>query len=158
MNYSMYLMTMSWLNSTIFLLVIWGGLFEGTWGMTLGKKFAGLKVVSAKDHHQTIGFMRGIFRETIRFSPIIFFCFYILSGLANYLFCTLLFLVLFLLSVPVFVLDHLWPLWDKEKQALHDKMAKSHVVSKESAVPRRLMGFGAAAGAHHWVGHRRDPR
>ena len=156
----MYLMAMSLLNSTLFLLVIWGGLFEGTWGMTLGKKFAGLKVVSAKDHNQTIGFMRGVFRETIRFSPIIFFCLSVLSDLEenSSQLNTVFFLVLCLLSIPVFVLDHLWPLWDKEKQALHDKIAKSHVVFKESAVPRRLMGFGAAAEAHHWVGHRRDPR
>ena len=99
--------------------------------MTLGKKMAGLKVVSADDHTQTIGFVGGIIREMIRFSPIIFFCLYILVGLESYLFPTVLFLVLFLLSVPVFVLDHLWPLWDKEKQALHDKIAKSHVVSKK---------------------------
>ena len=127
----MHLMAMSLLISMFLLLAIWGGLFEGTWGMTLGKKMAGLKVVSADDHTQTIGFVGGIIREMIRFSPIIFFCLYILVGLESYLFPTVLFLVLFLLSVPVFVLDHLWPLWDKEKQALHDKIAKSHVVSKK---------------------------
>ena len=99
--------------------------------MTLGKKLAGLKVVSAKDHNQTIGFMRGVFRETIRFSPIIFFCLSALSGLEenSSQLNTVFFLVLWLLSMLVFVLDHLWPLWDKEKQALHDKMANSHVVN-----------------------------
>ena len=37
--------------------------------------------------------------------------------------------VLFLLSILVFVLNHLWPWWDEERQALHDKIANSHVVN-----------------------------
>ena len=28
----------------------------------------------------------------------------------------------------VFLVDHLWPLWDDQNQTLHDKVIRSHVV------------------------------
>lgn len=36
--------------------------------------------------------------------------------------------VLYLLAVVPWVLDGLWPLWDRRRQALHDKMARSVVI------------------------------
>ena len=48
--------------ATVLMLVIWGGLLKGILGLTPGKVMAGLKVVSADDHNQTIGFVRGIAR------------------------------------------------------------------------------------------------
>ena len=56
--------------ATVLMLVIWGGLLKGIRGLTPGKVMAGLKVVSADDHNQTIGFARGIAREVIRTFPI----------------------------------------------------------------------------------------
>ena len=127
------------LYAAVIVLAIWGGLLEGIWGCTPGKVVAGLKVVSAEDHNKTIGFTRGIAREIIRSSPIILLCLSAITGIESpdqsY---SVFFLVLFLLSVPMFVLDHLWPLWDKERQALHDKIANSHVVSKESTIVEQV--------------------
>ena len=123
------------LCTAVIVLVIWGGLLEGIRGRTPGKTVAGLKVISADDHDQTIGFMKGIAREIIRCIPIILYCLYAITSIENsdqsY---AVFFLVLFLLSVVVFVLDHLWPLWDKDRQTLHDKIANSHVISKESEI------------------------
>lgn len=104
--------------------MICGSLFEGTLGLTPGKAVMKLKVVSASDHNQCIGITRGIFRLIIKS---ILFHSYILS----YLFgvkVSGLFYTMLLLSIMVFALDHLWPLWDKENQALHDKFASSRVV------------------------------
>ena len=120
---------------TVLVLIIWGGMFEGIRGRTPGKAALDLKVVSAEDHNQTIGFTRGIIRQIIRSLPAILFSFPVIFFNRYTLFYPVTFeqfLVMFLLlSVLVFVLDHLWALWDKEKQALHDKIAKSHVISKE---------------------------
>lgn len=104
--------------------MICGSLFEGTLGLTPGKAVIKLKVVSASDQNQYIGITRGIVRLIIKS---ILFQSYILS----YLFrvkVSGLFYTMFLLSILVFALDHLWPLWDEKKQALHDKFAGSHVV------------------------------
>lgn len=88
--------------------LIWGGLLIGLWGRTPGKAALKLKVVSAANHSQPVGFVRGIGREAARgivhFIPIPF--------------------VGFLVSL----VDHLWPLWDDQNQALHDKVIRSHVV------------------------------
>ena len=119
--------------STVLVQVIWGGLLEGIWGLTPGKaalrlkrKPVKLKVVSADDHNQTIGFARGVFREIIRPIPYMLYLLFLLLDVEQ---SELLYGVLLLLSVLVFVLDHLWPRWDEERQALHDKIANSHVVN-----------------------------
>ena len=44
----------------------------------------------------------------------------------------------FLVFVLIFTLDHLWPLWDRERQTLHDKIASSHVISKESKIMNKI--------------------
>ena len=118
--------------TTAIVQVIWGGLLEGIWGLTPGKaalrlkrKPVKLKVVSADDHTQTIGFARGIAREIIRPIPMTF----VSIGYVIRLETNPLSTVLFLLSILVFVLNHLWPRWDEERQALHDKIANSHVVN-----------------------------
>ena len=137
---SFSLLFMILLYTAVIVLIIWGGLLEGIWGLTPGKKMTGLKVVSAKDHNQTIGFARGIAREITRSIPIIPYFLFTLSvfGNLNQLYIALS-LVLLLPSVLVFVLDHLWPLWDKERQALHDKIAKSHVVSEETGIIEQVL-------------------
>lgn len=88
--------------------LIWGGLLTGLWGRTPGKAALKLKVVSAADHGQLLGFLRGTGREAAR-------------G------------IVWLIPIPfvgplVFLVDHLWPLWDEQNQTLHDKVIRSHVV------------------------------
>ena len=119
--------------TTVVVQVIWGGLLEGIWGITPGKaalrlkrKPVKLKVVSADDHNQTIGFARGIAREITRPIP---YMPYLLFILLNVEAPEQLYWVLILLSVLIFILNHLWPRWDEERQALHDKIANSHVVN-----------------------------
>ena len=84
----------------------------------------GLKVVSADDHSQTIGIIRGIVREIIRAIPFLvgFLTAQETIGPA---------FVLFLACWPI---NHLWALWDRERQTLHDKIANSHVISKEPKI------------------------
>lgn len=139
MNSFLSLLFTALLYAAVIVLAIWGGLLEGIWGCTPGKVVAGLKVVSAEDHNKTIGFTRGIAREIIRSSPIILLCLSAITGIESsdqsY---SVFFLVLFLLSVLVFVIDHLWPLWDKERQTLHDKIAYSHVISKETKTMNKI--------------------
>lgn len=88
--------------------LIWGGLLIGLWGRTPGKAALKLKVVSADDHGQLLGFLRGTGREAAR-------------GVVNFIPIPV---VVFL----VFLVDHLWPLWDDQNQTLHDKVIRSHVV------------------------------
>ena len=133
--------------ATVLVLVVWGGIFEGIRGRTPGKVVASLKVVSVSDHTQTIGFTRGIIRQIIRSLPtilhslpfIIFNRYTLLdSETFNSETAEQFLIIVLLLTILVFLLDHLWPLWDKKRQALHDKIAhsyvidNSHVVSKES--------------------------
>ena len=140
-DYSLFVLAVVLFWTTVLVQVIWGGLLEGIWGLTPGKAAlklkripVKLKVVSADDHNQTIGFARGIAREIIRTIPIMtYFLFYIFSienlGMLN---------TFLLVSVLVFVIDHLWPLWDKERQTLHDKIADSHVISKETKTMNKI--------------------
>ena len=138
-NYFYFVLAIATISIILLVLVIWGGLLEGMWGLTPGKAILGLKtmpvkrlkvtpvklkVVSADDHNQTIGFARGIAREIIRSTPLLTYFLLLFLNADLRIFGTLL-----LLSVLVFVLDHLWPLWDKKRQALHDKIANSHVVN-----------------------------
>jgi uncharacterized RDD family membrane protein YckC len=72
--------------------------FEGSTGLTLGKRALGIRVVGFRDG-QTIGYARAAIRYLAS----------ILSGL-----CIL--------------LGYLWMLWDREKQTWHDKFADAVVV------------------------------
>ena len=36
--------------------------------------------------------------------------------------------VLFIVFAPAWILDVLWPLWDSQKQCLHDKIASTVVL------------------------------
>lgn len=138
-NYFYFVLAIATISIILLVLVIWGGLLKGKWGLTPGKAVVGLKtmpvkrlkvtpvklkVVSADDHNRTIGFARGIAREIIRSTPLLTYFLLLFLNADLRIFYTLL-----LLSVLVFVLDHLWPLWDKKRQALHDKVANSHVVN-----------------------------
>lgn len=88
--------------------LIWGGLLIGLWGRTPGKAALKLKVVSAADHGQLLGFSRGTGREAAR-------------GIVN-------FILIPIVVILVSLVDHLWPLWDDQNQTLHDKVIRSHVV------------------------------
>lgn len=82
--------------------VVYKPLMEGKWGQTLGKMAVGIRVVRAADA-TPIGygeaFLRWIIGAVIGFVPF---------GTA---------------------VDLLWPLWDQYNQTLHDKVAKTIVVS-----------------------------
>jgi uncharacterized RDD family membrane protein YckC len=76
-------------------------LMEGANGQTLGKKWTGIRVVMA-DGSGRIGYGKAWFR-------------WFIAAIINF--------------VPFgFLVDHLWPLWDDNKQTLHDKAAKTIVV------------------------------
>jgi uncharacterized RDD family membrane protein YckC len=69
-------------------------------GKTIGKRLEGITVVDAESL-QPIGFGRGVVRELVRLALFPFF---------------------------IFLVEGLLPLWDKRKQTLHDKVARSIVV------------------------------
>jgi uncharacterized RDD family membrane protein YckC len=75
----------------------------GRKGQTWGKRSMGIKVVDFNDNSKTIGAGRAFGRW---FVP------YLINSACGFF---------------VFI-DCLWPLWDKEQQALHDKMFNSRVV------------------------------
>lgn len=93
--------------------LIWGGLLIGLWGRTPGKAALKLKVVSADDHGQLLGFVRGTGREAAR-------------GIVHFI--PVLVPIPAVVGFLVFLVDHLWPLWDDQNQTLHDKVIRSHVV------------------------------
>jgi uncharacterized RDD family membrane protein YckC len=74
-------------------------------GQTIGKKALGIRVIS-QETGGPIGYGRALLRNAVRSLP----------GLIRFIgfFWTL--------------LDHLWMLWDRENQALHDKAARTLVV------------------------------
>ncbi|MEZ5262961.1 MAG: RDD family protein [Acidimicrobiales bacterium] len=74
-------------------------------GQTVGKMALGIKVVSMRDG-TAIGLGRGFARHAVQF-------------IASFLSC---FGLIFLL------VDSLWPLWDANKQAVHDKIGGSVVI------------------------------
>ena len=92
-----------WFLATI---AFYYGHIQGRKGATWGKKALGIEVVR-QDTGEPMGFWPGIGRW---FFPAL---------LGN-------------LSVGIFsLLDGLWPLWDKNKQSLHDKMMKTYVVESK---------------------------
>ena len=100
----------------IFFLPLMNGILAGTWGRTLGKAAVNLKVVLATNHDRTIGLWRGIGRETLRWLVLILTH---ISGWSPHVFAV---------GAVIFLVDHLWPLWDRNNQTLHDKVVRSHVV------------------------------
>ncbi len=74
-------------------------------GQTLGKKVLGIRVVN-RQNGQPLGTGKGFLRHLTQFIGSFLSCFGLL-----YL-----------------ILDSLWPLWDGNKQALHDKVAGSVVI------------------------------
>ena len=93
--------------SFVLVSLVFGGLLTGLWGRTPGKAALKLKVVSADDHSRTIGFGRGTVREAAR-------------GVVNF--------IPYGIGALLSLVDHLWPLWDDQKQTVHDKVIRSHVV------------------------------
>ena len=92
---------------------IWFAVALGS-GQTPGKQIAGIRVVRANG--ESSGWGPTFVREVI------------LKGLVGH-FLAVITLGLFL------VVDFLWPLWDKGRQTLHDKMAETQVVQSRP-VPR----------------------
>jgi uncharacterized RDD family membrane protein YckC len=91
--------------AVVFVLALWifyFGYLQGKRGQTLGKKALSVRVVDSSTG-QPIGMARGFFRH------------FVMQLLG--LFCGI-----------VTILDLLWPAWDSDKQALHDKMFSSHVI------------------------------
>lgn len=86
-------------------------------GQTLGKQATGIRIV--RDDGRPMTFGRALLRE----------------GVGKYL--------LALVTLYIYlVVDYLWPLWDGENQALHDKIASTHVVVLRPSTP-----IGTAQGA-----------
>ena len=77
--------------------------FHGTTGQTLGKKVLNIKVVDMSTGG-TIDYGRAFLR-------------WLLPGAGTWVSCGLLPLI-----------DGLWPLWDANRQALHDKIANTLVI------------------------------
>jgi uncharacterized RDD family membrane protein YckC len=90
--------------SGVVLLVYFTILDGGPRGQSLGKRATGIRVVDAATG-TSIGYGRGFARAGGKF-------------VANILINLCL----------IGLLDYLWMLWDKEKQTLHDKLARSYVV------------------------------
>jgi len=76
-------------------------------GQTVGKQALGIRVALAS--RQPMTFWRGVLRD--------FVLKYLLFGVVGAL-------TLYILTL----LNYLWPLWDSQKQALHDKMGSSYVI------------------------------
>lgn len=98
------------------LITLINGILTGTWGRTIGKAAVNLKVVLATHHDRTIGLWRGIGRETFRWLALILAQ---ISGWIPHV---------FVVGAVISLVDHLWPLWDRNNQTLHDKVVGSHVV------------------------------
>ena len=92
---------------------VYNGLLDGgPRGQTIGKRVMRIRVVSA-DTGELIGIERGFLRALLPLAV----------GVAGLLGSST-----FTLALLVNLLDDLWPLWDPQRQALHDKVAGSIVV------------------------------
>jgi len=80
-------------------------------GQTWGKQLIGIRVV--RDDGEEVSFGYALLREFLIKGLVIGW----LGGL--------------LWSIPT-IINYLWPLWDKENRALHDMMAKSHVLGADA--------------------------
>jgi len=91
------------LVSELVLTFCYFGYLNGVPGQTVGKRLLGIRCVDATSG-EAIGFRRGLVRQGV----------VALLGLA--------------FVFPVF-LDGLWPLWDRKRQAWHDKVVRSVVIN-----------------------------
>jgi uncharacterized RDD family membrane protein YckC len=80
-------------------------------GQSLGKQLLGIRVV--RDDGQAVGFGWALLRQFV----VMYLLFAVVGG--------------FLFGLP-WLIDVLWPLWDRENRALHDMIVKSHVVKAEA--------------------------
>jgi uncharacterized RDD family membrane protein YckC len=76
-------------------------------GQTVGKQSLGIRV--SRDDGQQVDFGFAVLREFV----VKYLLFAVIGGI--------------LLGIP-WLLDVLWPLWDDNNEALHDKIVKTHVV------------------------------
>jgi uncharacterized RDD family membrane protein YckC len=97
------------------ILVAYGGGQIGVWGQTVGMRVTKIKAVAAVDG-QPASLARSIGRAAIE---IVFYA---------------------VLLLP-WVLDMLWPIWDKQNQTLHDKIAGTVVVNTAAVTPPTI-SFG----------------
>ena len=149
------------INLIFFLLLLpflWGGAFIGVCGHTPGKAAMKLKVVLAANHRQTIGFWKGVGRETVRTGPFCIFCLILFvvahrfvvdysviinrEAVEGFILVPLPDFYTYALNlwwvVPVWgLVDHLWQLVSRHNQALHDKAVRSQVVIAERDRPER---------------------
>jgi uncharacterized RDD family membrane protein YckC len=80
-------------------------------GQSLGKQLLGIRVV--RDDGQAVGFGWALLRQFV----VMYLLFAVVGG--------------FLFGIP-WLIDVLWPLWDRENRALHDMIVKSHVLKAEA--------------------------
>jgi uncharacterized RDD family membrane protein YckC len=87
-------------------------------GQTLGKQWLGIRVV--RDDGQAFGWGWAFLRELV------------IKGIglsvASSIASTITFFLLGAGGIIPYVIDYLWPLWDDENRAVHDMVAKTHVV------------------------------
>jgi uncharacterized RDD family membrane protein YckC len=97
------------LGATIILAILYYWLLTGYWGTTIGKRSVGLWVVTARDRSR-IGLLRSFVRAVV----------FVLGGEV----------------VPLFFLtDNGWLLGDRQRQALHDKVAGTLVIGHPPGLP-----------------------
>jgi uncharacterized RDD family membrane protein YckC len=88
-------------------------------GQTLGKQATGIRIV--RDDGQPMTFGRALLREGVGKQ--------LLGIITLYIYL---------------VVDYLWPLWDRQNQALHDKIASTHVVTVRPSAQITTAPGGAA--------------
>jgi len=91
------------------IMLAYGGVLIGVWGQTLGMRLTKIKAVNATTG-EPAGLGRAFGRAAIE-------------------------LVFYALLLVPWVLDMLWPLWDKQNQTLHDKIAGTVVVNTQVPPP-----------------------
>ncbi|GAA5526927.1 RDD family protein [Herpetosiphon gulosus] len=100
--------------------------FHGTTGQTIGKKVLNIRVI--RRNNQAMDFVVAAKRMAITFGVAIIQLFMAMLTFGDSL-STLGFLSLINFAASIgLLLDYLWPLWDSQKQALHDKVADTLVV------------------------------
>jgi len=97
--------------STVIVAIIYYWLLTGYWGTTIGKRSVGTWVVNARDQ-SPVSLRASLLRALV----------FVLGGEVLPLF---------------FLIDNMWLLWDPRRQALHDKAARTLVVTRPAAVSRR---------------------
>ena len=87
-------------------------------GQTLGKQATKIRVI--RDDGKAVGVKTVLMREGVG---------KLLPGVLGALSHAVLIIVLI-----YFLLDYLWPLWERENRALHDLLARTHVVFRDEPV------------------------